>query len=119
MNAGHLIALALLWTFGGVLGLGMRFGMWARKQGASDSAVATWWRARKGSNIVAICIWAVVTGFLLDGSLIQMLGLEGKSTPFAWAMPLGAGFLFFGHIIVSWAGQWARTKTGTDTADDD
>jgi hypothetical protein len=119
MNAQQLIGLAILWTLGGFFGVTARYGMWARKPENVDTAVRVWWHARKGSNIVSICIWALVTGFLLDGSLIQMLGLDGKSTVYAWAMPLGAGFLFFGHLIVATAGKWARTKGGVDASDED
>lgn len=112
MNAGSLILLAALYLFGGFCGVILRFAMWTKKQTPETGTLALWWRARMGSNLVAIIIGVLGTGLWLDGSLIRWLHLEDAATANALAAPIGAGLTFFGHIIVTWATSYTASKTG-------
>lgn len=101
----QLLVLGILWFHGCFWGMVGRFAMWVRKQQPEVATLKHWWYARLGSNLLAIMVGVLSTGFWLDGSLVKWAHLDGTASLYALAGVFGAVMTFFGHMIVSGIGK--------------
>ena len=108
-----MLATGLLYLFVGVpIGMMMRFARWSNKQPLERRHLNVWWYDRLGANLTSIGLAVVLTGFIVDGTMLAAIPVVGSASGLVLAPPLGAAITWGSHWVMAWGKRKAESKIG-------
>lgn len=104
-------------------GMLCRFADWRSKPVNAGKGIEVWWRDRLGSAVKSLALAVVLTGLVVEGSLVAKIpvvgSIGGSFAGIILAAPIGLAITYGSHYLFAWGKRKAEEKTGGPAQEED